>query len=322
MAQHQRQRATSGGHGGHQDGTEPQNRGLQDGLLGTLALLALGFDGEIDHQDSVLLDDANEQDDPDESDDAQINVEEHQEHHRAHPGGGQRGKDGDGVNVAFIKNPQHDINGQESRDNQERLPRQGGLEGLQRAGKTPVNGGGHAQFLLHRGNIIDRFAQRHAGIQIERDGDGGKLALVVDLDGGGLSAQARHGRERHFPAVGGLKVNGIQPRGRLPPAGRHLHDDIILIERCVHGRDQRLPKGAVERVVQTRCRQAQAHGRRTVIRQSRFQAFILLVGVNVLHAGQFFHVFQQDRPPLDEIIQRVAGNGVLVLGAAHAAADA
>ena len=39
--------------------------------VGRLALVAFGLEGEIDHHDGVLLDDADEQDDADERDDAE-----------------------------------------------------------------------------------------------------------------------------------------------------------------------------------------------------------------------------------------------------------
>jgi len=42
------------------------------------ALLALGVEGEVDHEDRVLLHDADEQDDPDDRDDPQVLAEEHE----------------------------------------------------------------------------------------------------------------------------------------------------------------------------------------------------------------------------------------------------
>ena len=45
---------------------------------GGMPCVALGFEGEVDHHDGVLLDDADEQDDADERDDAEIDVGEDQ----------------------------------------------------------------------------------------------------------------------------------------------------------------------------------------------------------------------------------------------------
>src|ERR1700748_2156105 len=74
------------GHGGHHDGTEAQKAGLVDCLLRRHALLALGFEGEVDHHDGVLLHDTDEQDDADEGDDVEIDVEDEQRKDCAYAG--------------------------------------------------------------------------------------------------------------------------------------------------------------------------------------------------------------------------------------------
>src|SRR5438309_8509502 len=51
-----RDAAKHGGHRGHDDGSEAQETRLINGVFGTIAFLALGVDGEIDHEDCVLLD--------------------------------------------------------------------------------------------------------------------------------------------------------------------------------------------------------------------------------------------------------------------------
>jgi hypothetical protein len=49
-----------------------RSRQAWDRLPGRLALLALGVQGEVDHHDGVLLDDADQQDDADDADHAQL----------------------------------------------------------------------------------------------------------------------------------------------------------------------------------------------------------------------------------------------------------
>ena len=57
---------------GHHDGAEPHQTGTQDRLLRRQSLGALDLQCEIDHQDRVLLDDADQQDHADQRDDAEL----------------------------------------------------------------------------------------------------------------------------------------------------------------------------------------------------------------------------------------------------------
>ena len=52
------------GAGGHHDGPETDQTALINGLIGTLAFVALGLQGEVDHHDGVLFDDTHQHDDP------------------------------------------------------------------------------------------------------------------------------------------------------------------------------------------------------------------------------------------------------------------
>ena len=54
-------------------------------------LLALGRDREVDHHDAVLLDDADQQNDADQGDQAEVESEHHQDGERADAGRGQGG---------------------------------------------------------------------------------------------------------------------------------------------------------------------------------------------------------------------------------------
>src|SRR5262249_36191238 len=71
-AECQRQATQQRRHGGHDDGAEPQQTGLEDGGLWALALVAFGLEGEVDHHDGVLFHDTDEQNDTNHGDDAQI----------------------------------------------------------------------------------------------------------------------------------------------------------------------------------------------------------------------------------------------------------
>ena len=84
MSQHQRKAGEHRAHRGHHDRPEAQQARLEDRRLRIETPLALGGKREIDHHDAVLLDDAYEQDDPDQGDDAEIVTEQDEDQECAH----------------------------------------------------------------------------------------------------------------------------------------------------------------------------------------------------------------------------------------------
>ena len=71
-------RAEHGGQGGHHDRSEPDQAGLVDGVLGFGVFGSFGFDGEIDHKDGVLLDDADQENDADEGNEREFEAGGHE----------------------------------------------------------------------------------------------------------------------------------------------------------------------------------------------------------------------------------------------------
>ena len=94
-------------HGGHHDGAEAQQARFLDRIPGGFRL-TFGGDGKIDHHDAVFLDDADQEDDADEGITLK-SITEKQRQQRTDPGRGQRRKDRDGVDVAFIQDAQDDV---------------------------------------------------------------------------------------------------------------------------------------------------------------------------------------------------------------------
>src|SRR5579863_4953711 len=211
--QRERQSAEQRGHGRHHDGTEAEQAGLIDGVDGILAFLALGFEGEVDHHDGVFLDDADQQDDADEGDDAELRPADDQRENRADARGRQRGKDRDRMNVAFIENPEDDVDRDDGREDQERFIGQRGLEGGCRALKSPLNAERHVNGLLGLLNRGRGVTERRARRQIERDGDHGELALVVDGQGSGKRFEMGDRAERNGSAVLCADCGRIPRRG-------------------------------------------------------------------------------------------------------------
>src|SRR6267378_3897692 len=165
-AEGQRESAKEGGHGGHQDGAEAQHARFEDGVFGAFAAFAFGLQGKINHHDGVFLDDTDEQDDADDGNDVEVLLEEHESEHGADAGGGKRGNDGQRMHETFVKDAENDVDRQESGEDQDGFGAQGLLVSQQ--------GGRDAHTLFHLFDGESGVAERDAGSQIERDGDGGK----------------------------------------------------------------------------------------------------------------------------------------------------
>ena len=119
--QRQWQAGEQSGHSGHHNGAEAQQAGFVDCVGGIFSVLAFGFQREVHHHDAVLFHDADEQDDADDRDDAKILMKNNQGEECADAGGGQSGKNGDGVHEAFVKHAEHDVHRHERGKNQQRL---------------------------------------------------------------------------------------------------------------------------------------------------------------------------------------------------------
>ena len=70
----------------------------------------------------------------------ELRVREHQRQQRAHARRRQRGENGDGMNVAFVEDAEHEVNRNERGGDQEGLAAQRILIGLRGSGETGVNG--------------------------------------------------------------------------------------------------------------------------------------------------------------------------------------
>src|SRR6516162_8006289 len=112
-------------HRGHHDRAETQQTGLLDRPFRGLPPVALRLDGEIDHHDGILLDDADQHDDTDDGNDAQIHLEEHEGEQRADAGGREPRENRDWVDEAFVENAEHDVDHDDGRENEPALAAQG-----------------------------------------------------------------------------------------------------------------------------------------------------------------------------------------------------
>ena len=100
---------------------------------------------------AFFLHDADEQDDADERDDAEVHVEEHEREHGADAGGGQRGENGDGMDVALVEHAEHDVDGDERGEDEERLVGERGFKGRGCALEAGVDAGRHVEVVVRPG---------------------------------------------------------------------------------------------------------------------------------------------------------------------------
>jgi hypothetical protein len=105
------------------------------------AFIALLVQGEVDHHDGVLLDDADQHDDADEGVEAQIDAEDQQGQQGAEAGGGQAGKNGQGVDEALVEDAEHDVDHQDRDQQQDAQALERGLEGLRASLQAGVERG-------------------------------------------------------------------------------------------------------------------------------------------------------------------------------------
>ena len=78
LTQSQRKTRQQCGHGGHHDGAEAQQAGIIDRIRGDLDMLSFSLNRKVDHHDSVLLDNADQENDADDGDDAEVLLEDNQ----------------------------------------------------------------------------------------------------------------------------------------------------------------------------------------------------------------------------------------------------
>ena len=152
---------------------------MVDGGFRGLPFLHFRLDGEVDHKDGVLLDDADEKNDSNDGDHGKFGASETESEERADACGRNRGKNGDWVDVAFVENSENDVDGAESSEQKDQIIRYGFLEGLRGSLKAAVNGGRNVKFALGRFDFTDGGAERNAGRDVERKGDGGIKPLVI-----------------------------------------------------------------------------------------------------------------------------------------------
>src|ERR1019366_8941510 len=121
------------------------------------------------------------------------------------------GEDGEGVDVAFVENAEHDIDDGDGDNQQDAHVLHGILEDLGGALEGAGDGGGQGLGGLF--NLRSGGAERGAGLESEGNGDGGKLAGVRDALRTGVGDQFGDGAQGTHVAVVALHVDQVEPVG-------------------------------------------------------------------------------------------------------------
>ena len=285
-------------------------------------MVALGLQGEVDHHDRVLLDDADQQDDADQRDQAQLAAAEDQREQRADPGRGQGREDGQRVHVALVEDAEDDVHRQQRQEDQ---PGHLVLRVLHRAGVALEAG-------LHVHRDVQRLQGLHDGLagradlrarrQVEGQRGGGELALVVDLQRCPARFVVAERGQRHALAVVADHLDLAEDLRALLVLLVDLHHHPVLVQRVEDGRHLAL----AERVVEHRVDHfhVDPQGRRAVAvdHQAGLHALVLGVAVDVHQLRQLAHRRLDLRRPFAEQGQVVAAQGEFVLRVAVAAAQA
>ena len=156
-----------------------------------LPLVALGRDGKVDHHDGVLLHNADQENDADDGNNAELRLKQKKREHGADTGGGQRRQDRDGMDIAFVQNAKHDVDGAQRGGDEERFASKRVLIGLRSSGKSSVDGGRQAGFQRCRVDHVHGVPQCDTGLQIKGNGVGRKQALMRNSNGGGLGLETK-----------------------------------------------------------------------------------------------------------------------------------
>ena len=127
--------------------------------------------------------------------------------------------------------------------------------------------------------------------------------------------------ERYLLAARRVHVDTLERiRARLE-SRIDLEDDVILIERGEHRRDDALAKSIVERIVDRRRQNPETRGNLSIDRHIKAGTGVLLIGSDVGNSGQIPQLLKKNGRPVIEFVLVRVGQGVLILGLRQSRAD-
>ena len=202
---------------------------------------------------------------------------------RADAGRRQRRDDRDRVDVALVEHAQHDVDGDDRGEDEQRLARQRLVERLRRAHEVRVHAGRHADARLRRrGSPFTASPSDSPGARLNEIVTAGNCPWWLIASGAVVVATwtiALSGTGDPLAARTKILSSAAAVFGLL---GLHLEDDAVQVQLREDDRDLPLAERVVERVVDHLRRDAQPRRRVAVDRQRHLQARRLLVARDVL----------------------------------------
>ena len=201
-----------------------------DRLLGTEPALTLADQREVDQHDSVLLDDADQQDDADDADHVEWHAEQHQGQQCPEPGRGQGRDDRDRVDRALVEHSEDDVDRDQRGENQDRRAAQRALKRLRAALEAGGDRGRQVELLCCLLDRRYRGADRGAGREVEAQSHRRKLALVVDRKRCDCRCDRRELAQRYLGPAGRSRVYAAECVRSELKAGFDFENDEVLVQ--------------------------------------------------------------------------------------------
>ena len=145
----------------------------------------------------------------------EFDVADHQRQQRAHAGGGQRGENGDRVDVAFIEHAEHDVDDHDGRQDEKRLALERGPEFRGAAGEawsTMVSGSPISFCAVWIASTAS--PSEPPGRRLKESVTAGNWPSCMMASGAVTVLELGKRAQRHHLAGGGFDVNLVQRRRR------------------------------------------------------------------------------------------------------------
>ncbi len=188
------------------------------------------------------------------------------------------------MDEALIEHPEHDIDHDDRRQDQQGLVGERAAELRGAAGEGGGDRRRQADGALRLGDGVDGGAQRVVGRHVEGQGDHREAPEMADRQRRGLGVEIGDRAQQHRRPAVRLHIERAQGGGIGLEPRIELQDHVVLVELGVDGRDLPLPEGVVQRVDDGVDRDAELGGLVAEDRHPRLQAAAIVVGGEI---GQF-----------------------------------
>ena len=219
-----------------------------DGIHGALPFIPFRLQGKVDHHDGIFLDNADEHDDTDEGIEVKVFPEDKQGDERPETGRREAGQNGEGMDIALVEDPQHDVDHQDGHDEEQREPLGGGLVDLGGSLKAGGDGGGKFPWTFSR-SAETASPSGTPGLRLKEMVTAVIWPRWFTENGPSPGFRVAEGSQRHLLAGIGADVEEPEGGGIHPVLRQEFHDDLILVGGRIDGGDLTGAIGVVERIL-------------------------------------------------------------------------